>query len=202
MWTLFPGRECRPGEHLASLCQFVHFKCTLEPKFSSFFRPLWSLSEWRTFLGGILTLNCLTFCKICLLLLFLLYPSLLSLCSPNFFFHCGSTYHVSPPFFFWPCLRHSEVPGPGMEPTAWQWQHRSFNPLHPQGTPPSPFLTLWLWSLREGMQCLSHRVIPFWIITSDFPTRILTPCARLNWAPPKDVYNPNPSTCECDLINK
>ena len=85
MWTLFPGRECRPGEHLASLCQFVHFKCTLEPKFSSFFRPLWSLSEWRTFLGGILTLNCLTFCKICLLLLFLLYPSLLSLCSPNFF---------------------------------------------------------------------------------------------------------------------
>ena len=59
----------------------------------------------------------------------------ISLCSLWFFF-----------FFFWPCLRHLEVPWLGTEPMSpqWpeqlQWQRQILNLLSRQGTPRSPCL--------------------------------------------------------------
>ena len=44
-------------------------------------------------------------------------------------------------FYFWPHLRHAEVPRPGKQPMPqkwpepWQWQHWPLNPLSCQGTP-------------------------------------------------------------------
>ena len=38
-------------------------------------------------------------------------------------------------FWFWPCLWHAEVPGPGVEPVPQQWPWQVLYPLSHQGTP-------------------------------------------------------------------